>query len=167
MNVSVNSSPSSLNAALKSHDLGEIGLRRDMADVTNCRCGISVGYHGLVGKRKTTRFGEFGISEQVTPGLARGTSAEARHPASDIEEESLACLLAIVRDIDPDVMLAGNCGPRRARNLLGQGGGVDRVALLPARIEFDEIRWSRQASRMRRQDPTVASDCTGMIYLRH
>ena len=70
-------------------------------------------------------------------------------------------------DVDPDLMLFGNCGSGCACDLFSQDAVVNRLALLAARLESDETLRSWKASSMRGQYSPVAADWRDLVSIRH
>ena len=75
----------------------------------------------------------------------------------DVEEKSLALLLAVVADVD---LCLGLLAQDRAQRLLAKSfdlGGVDRFSFRPAHIETGQLERARQAPGMGRQDAVFAA----------
>src|SRR5271155_629449 len=97
------------------------------------------------------------IAQRVGARPALPRAAKAAHAVLNVEEETLALLLAVVADVDPRL---GLLAQDRAQRLLADPfdlGGVDRFSFRSAHIEAGQLGWARQAAGMCCQDAVFAA----------
>ena len=132
-------------------ELGRVGVR-DLRDRRRCRHEV----HLDPCEPRDHQLEEVRMVEQVAHERPLARVAEAVHAVTDVGEEALARLLAVVADVDACFDLCGDGRRRRVLDRSAQLRRVDRFAVATASVELGQRMRPRQAAGVRREDPRLA-----------
>ncbi len=129
----------------------------EIADLADRLGRRHVGDRDRVGEPGLLRLLEQRIARDVAARPALPLATEPGHASAHVEEERLALLLAVVRDVDADLALLGDDAPHGVDAGARQRRLVDRLAVGAVDIEPHQLGRPRQAAGVGRQDARVAA----------